>query len=74
MIFWSCRKNGLIRKIRLISKFMTSEPGLQTIAIHILPMISQRKGNQAMKFGQLIKYNKRNIFSSKIMQKMRQGD
>ena len=53
---------------------MTSEPGLQTIAIHILPMISQRKGNQAMKFGQLIKYNKRNIFSSKIMQKMRQGD
>ena len=25
----SCRKNGLIRKIRLISKFMTSQPGLQ---------------------------------------------
>ena len=24
--FWSCRKNGLIRKIRLISKFMTSQP------------------------------------------------
>ena len=25
--FWSCMKNGLIRKMRLISKFMTSQPG-----------------------------------------------
>ena len=37
MTFWSCIKNGLIRKIRLTSKFMMSQPGLQTIAIHILP-------------------------------------
>ena len=28
--------NGLIRKIRLISKFMTSQTGKQTIAIRIL--------------------------------------
>ena len=41
---------------------MTSQPGLQTIAIHILPNISQSKGSQIMKFGQLIEYNKRNIF------------
>ena len=41
---------------------MTSQPGKQTIAIHILPNISRSKGNQAMKFGQLIKYNMRNIF------------
>ena len=27
LTFWSCRKNGLIRKIRLTSKFMTSQPG-----------------------------------------------
>ena len=27
LTFWSCGKNGLIRKIRLISKFMTSQPG-----------------------------------------------
>ena len=53
---------------------MTSQLGLQIIAKHILPNISQDKGNQTMKFGQLIKYNKRNIFFSKIMQKMRQGD
>ena len=34
-------KSGLIRKIRLISKFMTSQPGQQTIAAHILPNISR---------------------------------
>ena len=33
---------------------MTSQPGLQTIAIHILPNISPGRGNQTMKFGQLI--------------------
>ena len=45
---------------------MTSQPGLQTIAIHILPNISQSKTNQTMKFGQLIEYNKRNIFVQKL--------
>ena len=60
--FWSCRKNGSIRKIGITSKFMASQPGLQTVAIHILSSISKSKGNQTMKFGQLIEYNKRNIF------------
>ena len=41
---------------------MASQPSLQTIAIHILPSISQSKGNQTMKIGQLIEYNKKNIF------------
>ena len=42
---------------------MTSQPGKQTIAIHILSNISRRKKkNQAMKFGQLIECNMRNIF------------
>ena len=36
-------KNGLIRKIKLILKFMTSQPGSQTIVIHILPSISRHK-------------------------------
>ena len=44
---------------------MTSQPGLKTIAIQILPNISQSKGNQKMKFGQLIEYNKRNILLQK---------
>ena len=64
--FWSCRRNGLIRKISLTSKFMTSQPGLQLIAIHTLPNISQSKGNQRMKLGLLIEYNKRNIFHQKL--------
>ena len=52
---------------------MTSQPGQQTITIYILPNISQSKSNQTMKLGELIEYNKKD-FSSKIMQKMRQGD
>ena len=66
MTFWSCRKNGLIRKIRLALKFMTSQPGLQTIAIHMLPNISQSKDIRTMKFGQLIEYNKINMFLQKL--------
>ena len=31
----------------------------------MLPNISRSKGNQAMKFGQLIEYNMRNIFVEK---------
>ena len=44
---------------------MTPQPGWQTIAIHIFPNISRSKSNQAMKFGQLIEYNMRNIFIEK---------
>ena len=45
---------------------MTSQVGLQTIARHILSNISESRGNQTMKFGQLIKYNKRNIFYQQL--------
>ena len=48
---------------------MTSQPGSQTIAIHILPNISQSKGNHTMKFDQLLEYNKRGIFLQKLCQK-----
>ena len=54
----------MIRKMRFPSRF-PSQPILQTIAIHILPSISQSKGSQTMKFGQLIEYNKRNIILQK---------
>ena len=37
----------------------------QTITIHILTNISRSKGNQVTKFGQLIKYNMKNIFLEK---------
>ena len=58
------QKNGLIRKIRLISKFMTSQPGNQSNAIHTLPNISRSKDNQKMKLGLLIEHH-RNIFLEK---------
>ena len=44
---------------------MKPQPGKQTIAIHILPNISRSKGNQKMKFSQLIQYDMRNIFLEK---------
>ena len=62
-------KNGLIRKIGLISNFMTSQPGKETIVIHILPNISRSKGSQTMKFDQIIEYNMRNIFTEKLYTK-----
>ena len=44
---------------------MTSQPGYQTTAVHVLANISRSKGNQTMKFGQLIEHNMRNIFIGK---------
>ena len=35
------------------------------MTIRILPNISRSKGNQSIKFGQLIEYNMRNIFQEK---------
>ena len=52
-------RSSLIRKIRLISKYMAPEHGKQATAIHILPI---SKDNQTMKFGQLIEHNMRHIF------------
>ena len=46
----------------LISIFLTSQPGYQTIVIHIFLNILRSKDNQIMKFGQLIERNMRNIF------------
>ena len=53
-------QNRLIKKIRLISNYLTSQPGQQTIVMHVLANISRNKGNQTMKFGQLIKCNMQN--------------
>ena len=37
--------------------------------IHILSNMSQSKGNQTVEFGQLTKYNKRNVFVQKLCEK-----
>ena len=48
---------------------MMSQPGKQTIAIHMLPYISRNKDNQTVKFVQLIEYNIRKIFLEESYQK-----
>ena len=44
---------------------MTSQTGQQITTIHILSNISRSKGNQTMKFGQLIEHSLGNIFLQK---------
>ena len=44
---------------------MTSEPGQRIIVVYILPNISRSRDNQAMKLGQLTKYNLRDVFPEK---------
>ena len=61
LTLWSCRKNSVIRKISLSSRFIAPQPGYQTITIHILSNIDELKTNQAMKFDQFIEYKRRNI-------------
>ena len=55
-----------MRKMRLISKFTTSQAGKHVIAIQISPNISVTKNNQTMKFGRLMEYNMRNISLEKL--------
>ena len=44
---------------------MMPQPRKQAIPMHILPNISRSKGNQKMRYGQLIKYNMRKNFLEK---------
>ena len=67
-IFKSCQfliMYGIIKMIRLISKFMTSQPGKQMTVMFILPNMSNSKDNQTMKLFQLIEIDMRNIFLKK---------
>ena len=69
LITW---KDGLIRKIMLVSKFMTMTlyTRKQIITIYVLPNISISKDSQAMKFFQLTECNIINIFLEKPHQKL----
>ena len=53
---------------------MMSQPGQQTIVIHIFPNISRSEANQTIKFGQLIEFNMKNIFlknhTQNVMEKL----
>ena len=48
---------------------MKSQPEKQIIAIHILPNISKSRGNQILKFDQLIEYNMTKNFLEKSYKK-----
>ena len=61
------QKNDLIRKIRLISKFMMWQAGKQNCNTHIVQ--NCKKENQTTKFGQLIEYSKKNISLVKCYRK-----
>ena len=52
--------------IKVDFKFMTLQTWKQTITIHILPNISRSKGNETMKFDQLIDYN----HTQKVVEKL----
>ena len=67
--FLVMQKNSFIGKLSLISKFQTSQAGYQVNKMHILPNISRSKGNQTIKFSELIKCNMRNNFQKKLCQK-----
>ena len=74
-LFDHAEKNGLIKKIRLISKFMTPQPVYQTTAIHILTNIwrsTQRQPDNELLSGNRTSQEK--YFSPEIMPKIRQGD
>ena len=66
-------KNVFIRKIKLISRFMTSQLGKQTVTVNILPSISRSKDNQTMRYGLLIEYNMTNTFLEKLYTKYGRG-
>ena len=55
------QEKGLMRKLRLVSKFMTSQTGQQIITTHVFSNIARSKGKKTMKFGQLIEYDVRGI-------------
>ena len=70
-LFWlfDYVEKRLDKKGKFNSNFITSQTEQQIITIYILPNIWRTKDNQTMKFGQLIKYNVRNVFLQKLCRK-----
>ena len=63
------QKKRLDEKNKINSNFMTSEPVQKKFAVHTSPNISRGKSNQPIKFGKIIKYNKKNNFLQKSCRK-----
>ena len=67
-------RKRLYKKAKVNLKIYKLQTGRQMFALHILPNISGKKGNQAMKLGQLKEYITLQIFFWKNHAKMKQGD
>ena len=65
LTYWLCRKNCFIRKIKFLSKFVASQPVTSICNTHVAQFPMKYKGNQKIKFSQLLEYNRRNIFHQK---------
>ena len=60
---YSCMANIICKHVLyMVITLHTICEGL-TIIMHILPTILQSKGNQTMRFDQVVEYKERNIFS-----------
>ena len=58
-------KNLLDKKAKVKIKIYDVTKRQKIITIYMLPNISRSKGNQTIKFGQIIEYNMKNIFFEK---------
>ena len=64
-----CHKSDLMGRLRLVSKFMMSQPGKQTITMHILPNTSRNKEIWTIEFARLVDYHTGNNFLQKSCRK-----
>ena len=64
-LFLLYAEKQLDKKAKVNFKIKTSQTGHQIITIRILSNISRSKGNQSVKFGQLIEHNMRKILFEK---------
>ena len=60
--FWFCRKTAWSESYHYFLNLRCHRLDKKSITKYILPNTPRNKGNQTMKFGQLIEYNMKNIF------------
>ena len=69
-LFGHVKKKAWLKKIGLILKFITSQPGKQRIGMHWLSNISKSKVKQTIKFGQLIEIFFLKSYTQNVVKKL----
>ena len=64
LVLGTCRKTAWLESYANF-KIYDATAWLTNIVMHTLPNTSRSKGNQTIKFGQLVKYNMRSVFLEK---------